>query len=122
MSKIVLTGGPTVEQLEMIQSLMKSQYGDPTTHWSFWVCVDGVGVTHPNGGTNRTPRLRTRLTKIPPLMRLTQQHLPLTVEVLEDFVGGKLMIDGVDAGKAGAQLKLQYSFVDHSAEVESARA
>lgn len=116
---IVLTHGPNMDQMEAIKTLLAAG-GDTTTHLRFFVTLDGEMVRHPHGGVKRTPKLVVRVTKIPGNPRLNKQHMPLTVEVLEDFAGGPLMFNGCDIGKAGTVLDLQYSFVDNSAEIEGA--
>lgn len=121
MSKILLTHGPTMEDMEAMKQLLENGSGELTLHLRFWVSMDGQTVCHPYGGTKRTPRLLVRLTKIAGTPRLTQQHLPITVEVLEDFEGGELLFDGRDVGKAGTVLELQYSFVDHVGSIEGAK-
>lgn len=121
MSMILLTNGPTTEQMEAMKTLLEAENSEVTVHARFLVSVDGETVRHPFGGVQRTPRLQTRVVKIAGTPRLTQQHLPVTVQVLEDFGGGELMYDGIDIGKAGTELELQYSFVDHVGEVEGAK-
>lgn len=124
-SEVLLTDGPTQELLEKMRDIIKSgkgEEGGPTVHVRFHVSVDGTIRSHPNGGTNRTPRLATSLIDMPSSPRFTRQHLPFTVKVLEDFEGGAVWFDGVDIGKAGTQLKLMYSFVDHAGEVIDATA
>lgn len=134
MSEILLTNCPTVEQMTAMKALLdankakqsEQQSGDEiegaTVHWRFWVLRDGEMIHHPHGGINRAPRLVVRLTEISGTPCLTQQHLPIKVEVLEDFAGGELLYQGQDIGKAGTKLDLQCSFVDHMAEIEGATA
>lgn len=118
---ILLTNGPTMEQMEAMKSLLEAKDSEMTVHARFLVSVDGETVRHPFGGVNRTPRLQTRVVKVAGTPRLTQQHLPITVQVLEDFSGGELMYHDHDIGKAGTELELQYSFVDHVGEVKGAK-
>lgn len=121
MSMFTLTNGPTIEMLEAIRKLMASKDGSPTAHWSFPVYEGDKVVSHPNAGINRTPKLRVRFVEIPESMRLVTQQRPLmTVEVVEDFEGGELPVNGVDAGKAGTQLSLQYFSDDCAAEIKNA--
>lgn len=123
-SKILLTDGPSLELLEKMREIIKSgkDEGSPTVHVRFHVLVDGTLRRHPKGGINKTPRLAVSLIDIPVHPRLTRQHLKLTTKVVEDFEGGEVQFDGVDIGKAGTELKLTYSFVDRTGEVDNAVA
>lgn len=124
--KIMLAGGPTTDQLEYLRKLQTSNAAPeaaPMTmpHVGFRVLDEALMPTVGFGGKLRKPpRLEVQFTDIPTNLQLTQHHLRLKAVVVTDFADGPLMMDDVDAGKAGTELELSYDRVSHTASVERA--